>query len=476
MMMKKQNNWILTGARVIDPVNNIDEVRNVYIKDGILVDEAAMQGVEAEELDLTGKVVAPGFIDVHVHLRQPGKVDAETVRTGTMAAAAGGFTTVVAMPNTSPVTDNAAQVQYIRELAERDGIVHVLPCGALSKGLAGEEMAPIGSLASAGVAALSDDGKCVQNHELMRHIVEYASNFDLPIMDHCENTALAAGGVMHEGYWSVLLGMKGQPSAAEELMISRNIMLARMTGCRIHMQHVSARESVALLRNARANGIPVTGEATPHHIALTDVEIKRFDTNYKMNPPLRSEDDRMAVIEGLQDGTLTIIATDHAPHTQTAKQVEFDYAPFGIIGLETAVPVTMTELVHKGYLTLPQLISKFTKGPAELLKLPIGSLSIGSTADVTVIDPDVDDRKVSQFCEGIAFGADDVLCGSIEMIMGLDTRNVDISRWYDLTTTNALNMKFYANGRIDVKFKDSATAESCFKRLRLNEIKLRDEN
>ena len=390
MMMKKQNNWILTGARVIDPVNNIDEVRNVYIKDGILVDEAAMQGVEAEELDLTGKVVAPGFIDVHVHLRQPGKVDAETVRTGTMAAAAGGFTTVVAMPNTSPVTDNAAQVQYIRELAERDGIVHVLPCGALSKGLAGEEMAPIGSLASAGVAALSDDGKCVQNHELMRHIVEYASNFDLPIMDHCENTALAAGGVMHEGYWSVLLGMKGQPSAAEELMISRNIMLARMTGCRIHMQHVSARESVALLRNARANGIPVTGEATPHHIALTDVEIKRFDTNYKMNPPLRSEDDRMAVIEGLQDGTLTIIATDHAPHTQTAKQVEFDYAPFGIIGLETAVPVTMTELVHKGYLTLPQLISKFTKGPAELLKLPIGSLSIGSTADVTVIDPDVE--------------------------------------------------------------------------------------
>ena len=390
MMMKKQNNWILSGARVIDPVNNIDEVRKVYIKDGIIVDEAAMQGVDAEELDLTGKVVAPGFIDVHVHLRQPGKVDAETVRTGTLAAAAGGFTTVVAMPNTSPVTDNAAQVQYIRELAERDGIVHVLPCGALSKGLAGEEMAPIGSLASAGVAALSDDGKCVQNHELMRHIVEYASNFDLPIMDHCENTALAAGGVMHEGYWSVLLGMKGQPSAAEELMISRNIMLARMTGCRIHMQHVSARESVALLRYARANGIPVTGEATPHHIALTDVEIKRFDTNYKMNPPLRSEDDRMAVIEGLQDGTLTIIATDHAPHTQTAKQVEFDYAPFGIIGLETAVPVTMTELVHKGYLTLPQLISKFTKGPAELLKRPIGSLSIGSVADVTVIDPDVE--------------------------------------------------------------------------------------
>lgn len=387
-MMIKKNNWILTGARVIDPVNGVDEIRDLYIKDGKFADQADMEGVEAETLDLTGKVIAPGFIDVHVHLRQPGKVDAETVRTGTMAAAAGGFTTVVAMPNTSPVTDNAAQIQYIRELAEKDGMVHVLPCGALSKGLQGEEMAPIGSLYTAGAVALSDDGKCIQNHELMRHVVEYASSFGLPVMDHCENNVLAAGGVMHEGYWSVLLGMKGQPSAAEELMISRNIMLARMSGCHIHMQHVSARESVALLRNAQAQGIPVSGEATPHHIALTDVEIKRFDTNYKMNPPLRSEDDRMAVIEGLKDGTLSIIATDHAPHTATAKQVEFDYAPFGIIGLETAYAVTMTELVHKGHLTLPELISKFTKGPAELLNLPIGSITTGRTADVTILDPD----------------------------------------------------------------------------------------
>ncbi len=386
----KTANWILTGARVIDPMNGVDEVRTVYIKDGKFASAEEMAGVSAEELDLTGKVLSPGFIDVHVHLRQPGKVDAETVCTGTMAAAAGGFTTVVAMPNTSPVTDNAAQVQYLRELAERDGVVHVLPCGALSKGLAGEEMAPVGSLYTAGVAALSDDGKCIQNHELMRHVVEYASSFNLPIMDHCENNNLAAGGVMHEGYWSVLLGMKGQPSAAEELMISRNIMLARMSGCRIHMQHVSARESVALLRNARKQGIPVTGEATPHHIALTDMEIKRFDTNYKMNPPLRSEEDRMAVIEGLQDGTLTIIATDHAPHTQTAKQVEFDYAPFGIIGLETAFAVTMTELVHKNYLTLPQLISKFTQGPAELLNRPIGSLTLGHAADVTILEPDAE--------------------------------------------------------------------------------------
>jgi len=386
MNVKQNRNWILSGARVIDPVSGTDEVRDVCIKDGRFAEKADMEGVNAEILDLSGLVVAPGFIDVHVHLRQPGKVEAETVRTGTMAAAAGGFTTVVAMPNTSPVTDNAAQVQYIRELAEREGVVHVLPSGALSKGLEGQEMAPIGSLFSAGAVALTDDGKCIQNHELMRHVVEYAGSFGLPVMDHCEDTILAAGGVMHEGYWSVLLGMHGMPSAAEELIISRNIMLARMSGTHIHMQHVSARESVDLLRNARKHGIPVSGEATPHHIALTDVEIKRFDTNYKMNPPLRSEDDRLAVIEGLKDGTLTIIATDHAPHTLTAKQVEFDYAPFGIIGLETAVPVTLTELVHKGYLTLPELISKFTKGPAELLKRPIGSLEIGRAADVTVLD------------------------------------------------------------------------------------------
>ena len=388
--MKNNTNWILKGARVIDPINNVDTVRDIYVRDGRIAAAEDMEGVDAQVLHLDGYVVTPGLIDIHVHLRQPGKTDAETVRTGTMAAAAGGFTSIVAMPNTTPAADNAGAIQYLMNCAEKEGVVHVLPCGALSKGLQGEEMAPVGSLKAAGVVALSDDGKCIQNHSMMKNLVQYASQFSLPILDHCEDENLFAGGVMHEGYWSVLLGMKGIPSAAEELIVARNIILARTANWKVHMQHLSCKEAVELIRQARKQGIPVTAEATPHHIALTDVEIKRFDTNYKMNPPLRSEEDRLAVIEGLRDGTITVIATDHAPHTETAKLVEFDYAPFGIIGLETALPVTLTELYHKDYLTLPDLISKFTKGPAEILGLPIGSLSVGAAADITVIDTDVD--------------------------------------------------------------------------------------
>lgn len=388
--MKNEHCCILKGARVIDPVSGIDDVRDVCWKNGILAEPGSISEQEAEVLDLQGYVVCPGFIDMHVHLRQPGRTDAETIRTGTMAAAAGGFTSIVAMPNTNPPADNAGAIQYLKDYAAREGVVHVLPCGALSKGLEGKEMAPVGSLKAAGVAALSDDGKCIQNHELMRHLVEYASQFQLPVLDHCEDSVLASGGVMHEGYWSVLLGMKGMASAAEEIMVARNIMLARMANWKVHMQHLSCRESVDLVRAARKKGIPVSAEATPHHIALTDVEIKKFDTNYKMNPPLRSEEDRLAVIEGLRDGTITVIATDHAPHTATSKLVEFDDAPFGIIGLETALPVTLTELYHKGFLSLPELISKFTKGPAEVLGLPIGSLAPGRPADITVLDPDTE--------------------------------------------------------------------------------------
>ncbi len=377
---------ILKNARVIDPARGIDSIGDIAISNGVIIE--AKDAVNPEVVDLTGKVLSPGFIDVHVHLRQPGNTAAETVATGTMAAAAGGFTSIVAMPNTTPAADTAGAIELLKRTAQENAVVRVLACGNMTKGGKGEEMAGIGSLKAAGVVALSDDGKCIQDHALMRHVVEYAKSFDLPILDHCEENTLAAGGVMHEGKWSVLLGFNGISSASEELMVARNIILARQIDWKIHMQHISAAESVALLRRARQRGIKVTGEATPHHITLTDQCIKKFDTNYKMNPPLRSEADRLAVIEGLADGTLTAIATDHAPHTQTAKMVEFDHAPFGIIGLETALPLSFTELVTKGVLTIPQLIEKFTTGPADILGMKDYSLAVGNPADITVIDPE----------------------------------------------------------------------------------------
>ena len=377
---------IYKGARVIDPARNIDKVMDIGVENGVFADPATLK--DAEVVDLAGYVLAPGFIDLHVHLRQPGKTDAETIHTGTLAAAAGGFTSIVAMPNTSPCADNPGTIHYIRTYAQAEGVVKVLPCGAITKGLEGQEMAGIGGLKAAGVVALSDDGKCVQNHELMRHVIEYSRTFKLPILDHCEDTVLASGGVMHEGHWSVFLGMKGMAAAAEELIVARDAILARTAGWKVHIQHVSTKGSLSIIRTAQKEGVQITAEATPHHISLTDVEIKKFDTNYKMNPPLRSEEDRLAVIEGLRDGTITVIATDHAPHTNTAKTVEFDYAPFGIIGLETAVQVCLTELYHKQYLDLPALISKFTKGPADVLGMPIGTLENGRPADITILDPE----------------------------------------------------------------------------------------
>lgn len=385
--MKQTNSILLSGARIIDPSQQIDEQGDLCIQNGKIVSHNEFDSAHAEVIPLEGYVVAPGFIDLHVHLRQPGKPEAETIRTGSMAAAAGGFTSIVAMPNTSPCADNPGTIQYIKEYAEREAVVNILPCGAMTKGLAGVEMSGIGGLKAAGVVALSDDGKCIQNHELMRHVVEYSRSFQLPILDHCEETTLAGEGVMHEGYWSVLLGMKGMSAASEELIVARDIILSKIADWKIHLQHISTRDAVEMVRNAKAKGIQVTAEATPHHIALTDVEIKRFDTNYKMNPPLRSEDDRQALLEGLRDGTITVIATDHAPHTSTAKLVEFDYAPFGIIGLETAVSVCLTELYHTKVLSLSELISKFTKGPAEVLGLPIGTLVPGSAADLTILAP-----------------------------------------------------------------------------------------
>ena len=380
--------YLLKNVRLIDPARKIDQVTDLGVNGAAMCDPGKLKSPEV--IDLTGKVAAPGFIDLHVHLRQPGNTAAETIATGTAAAAAGGFTSVVAMPNTSPAADTPGAIEYLKSIAGSKGVVRVLAAGSMTKNLAGEEMAPIGGLKSAGVVALTDDGKCIQNSALMRHVMEYAKSFNLPIMDHCEEKNMAAGGVMHEGQWSVLLGYKGMPGLAEELIVARDIMLARSIDWHVHLQHLSTAESVRMVRDARQRKIKVTAEATPHHSALTDECIKSFDTNYKMNPPLRSEADRQALLAGLADGTITVIATDHAPHTATSKTVEFDYAPFGIVGLETAVPVTLTELVHTGILTLPQWVEKFTVGPAEVLLMEDYSLSDGHPADITIVDPELE--------------------------------------------------------------------------------------
>ena len=378
--------YVLRGGRVVDPANGFDGVRDIGVSDGVFADPASLKS--PEEVDVSGLVVAPGFVDLHVHLRQPGRSDQETIASGTRAAAAGGFTTVVAMPNTSPVADNAGTLEYIRRHAETDGVVKVLICAAMTKDLDGEAMTSVGGLKRSGAVALSDDGKCVSNHEVMRHIMEYSKTFGLPILDHCEDVVLAGDGVAHEGYQSIMLGLRGIPSASEELMVARDIILAEMIDWRVHIQHISSKNSVRMVREARARGVKVTAEATPHHLFLTDDLLKSFDSNYKMKPPLMSDDHRSELVEALAEGVITCVATDHAPHTATSKLVEFDYAPFGVVGLETAVPMCLTELYHKDIMPLVNIVARFTTGPAEVLGLPLGTFDEGAPADITVLDLD----------------------------------------------------------------------------------------
>ncbi len=344
----------------------------------------------AEIIDASGLIVAPGLIDIHVHFREPGFGWKETIASGARAAAAGGFTTVVCMPNTSPTADSPSTLGWIKDRAAAVACVNVLTTGAISKGLAGEELAPIGSLAQAGAVAITDDGHCLQNNELMRRAVEYARMVGVPVMDHCQDYNLVGNGVVHEGYWSTLLGLPGWPAAGEEAIVARNILLAELCDHHIHCQHISAAGSVRLLREARARGVKISGEVCPHHIALTDESVQNFDTNYKMNPPLRSETDVAALLEGIKDGTLEILASDHAPHAKFEKEVEFDQAPFGILGLETELGLFLDLLVHQtGTIGLPRLIEMFTANPARLLNLPAGTLSVGVAADVTLIDPEL---------------------------------------------------------------------------------------
>jgi dihydroorotase len=391
---------IIRGGRIIDPANKRDEIADLYIVDGKIVgSKSEIRNPKCEEIDASNLIVCPGLIDIHVHLREPGFSHKETIESGARAAAAGGFTTIVCMPNTSPVPDNPGTIAWIRDRAAAIARVNVLPTGAISRNLAGEELAPIGSLAQAGVVAITDDGHCIQNHEVMRRAVEYARMVGVPVLDHCQDYNLVGNGVVHEGYWSTLLGLPGWPAAGEEAIVMRNILLAELCDHQIHCQHVSAAGSVRLIREARKRGIKISGEVCPHHIALTDEAIQNFDTNCKINPPLRSQADVDALMEGIGDGTLSILCSDHAPHADFEKEVEFDAAPFGIVGLETQLGLFIDLLVHKHHkIDIARLIAMYTIEPARLLKTDAGTLSIGARADVTLIDPELEwTVRIDQF-------------------------------------------------------------------------------
>jgi dihydroorotase len=411
------NSLLVSGGRVIDPASGFDAVADVLVLDGKIsavgASLAELVSPDVPRLDAAGRVVCPGLIDLHAHLREPGQSAKETIATGAAAAARGGFSSVVCMPNTSPAIDNAGTVALIHARAARESKINVFVAGAITRNIAGEELAPIGSLKSAGVIAITDDGHCVQNNDLMRRALEYARMFDLPVMDHCQDYSMVTDGVVHEGYWSAVLGLRGWPASGEEMIVARNIILAELTGARVHCQHISSAGSVQLLREARKRGAPVSGEACPHHFTLTDMALAgsdkfweadgkdlmpggpgerprwpSYDTNFKMNPPLRTAADRDALIEGLADGTLEVISSDHAPHCDYEKEVEFDLAPFGIVGFETELALSLMRLYHSGRMTLPDVIAKFTTGPARLLRLrDKGHLGVGADGDLTVFDP-----------------------------------------------------------------------------------------
>jgi dihydroorotase len=384
------NDLLIRGGRVIDPSRQTDGPADVLIHDGRI--EAVGRNIPAppgaEIIEAAGKVVAPGFVDVHVHLREPGFEHAETIATGATAAVAGGFTAVCAMPNTDPVIDSAATVGFVVRQSIRAGKARVFPIGAVSVGQRGEQLTEFGEMVEAGAVAVSDDGKPVVSSHLMRTALEYAKIFGIPVADHCEDMSLAHGGAMHEGTVSVRLGLKGIPSAAEEIMVARDIILAELTGGHVHLCHMSTRGSVELIRRAKEKGLRVTAEATPHHFALTHLRCEGYDTDAKMNPPLREEADREAIRQALRDGTIDCIATDHAPHHYDTKEREFDQAPNGIVGLETALGLGIRELVSPGILTLPELIARMSTIPARVFHLPGGTLAVGAPADLVVFDPD----------------------------------------------------------------------------------------
>ncbi|HQT94751.1 MAG: dihydroorotase [Acidobacteria bacterium 21-70-11] len=380
---------LIKHGRVVDPTQRLDEGLWVLIADGKVARLAErIEDRDAEVFDATGLVVAPGFVDVHTHLREPGFEYKETIATGSAAAVAGGFTAVCSMPNTQPVNDNAAVTEFIRGRAAAAGLARVYPIGAVSKGLQGDELAEMGEMARAGAVAFSDDGKPVHNAYLMRRALEYAQLFDVPVVDHCEDPNLAAKGVMHEGAVATRLGLRGIPAAAEEVMVARDVVLAGLTGGRLHVAHVSTSGALDRVREGKAKGVAVTCEVTPHHLALTDQAVadSEYDTDTKVNPPLRSADHVAALVQGVLDGAVDCLATDHAPHHADEKVLEFDLAPFGVVGLETAVPVTYDLLVRRHKLPLRMFIALWSSNPVRVFGLPGGSLKVGSPADITLLD------------------------------------------------------------------------------------------
>ncbi len=380
---------LIKGARVIDPAEKIDRKIDILIENGKIVklsSKIILKRSNVKIIDAQGKVVVPGIIDMHTHLREPGREDEETIATGTRAAAVGGITSVVCMPNTQPVIDNQAQIELILNKVQKEGLINVFSVGAITKGMLGEELSPIGELQKAGAVAISDDGLPVMNSQIMRRALEYAKIFNLPVISHCEDLDLSSDGVMNEGYNSTILGLRGIPKEAEEIMVARDIKLTEMSGGHLHIAHVSTAGSVDLIRKAKKQKISVSCETCPHYFTLSDEVVSNFDANTKINPPLRTSKDIKAIKEGIKDGTIDCIASDHAPHLDTEKNQEYELAPFGIIGLETLIPLTITELVEKNVLSLPEAIEKITINPAKILNLNKGTLALGSDADLTIID------------------------------------------------------------------------------------------
>jgi dihydroorotase len=381
---------VITGGRVIDPESRLDRIADIFVQDGLIKEISSRKTTTRigakEVIDAKGKIVVPGLIDMHAHLREPGREDEETIYTGSCAAVAGGFTSVCCMPNTEPPIDNQEAVKFVYAKA-KEAKCKIFCVGAVTKGQKGEELTEILDLVQAGVVAISDDGKPVSNSQVMRNALEYCKMFGLPIISHCEDLNLSSCGVMHEGFVSTSLGMNGIPSTAEEVMVARDLKLAEFTGGRVHIAHVSTQGSVDLIREAKKRGIKVTCEATPPHFTLTDESVKTFDTNAKVNPPLRTKKDVETIKKGLKDGTIDSIATDHAPHSVEEKEVEFDFAPFGMVGLETALGLVVTELVNKKILSWAQAVAKLTINPSRILNLNGGRIKRDFPADLTIIDP-----------------------------------------------------------------------------------------